>query len=423
MIQLLLLGDLPPERHNSFNCIDPLFNGSPDETTWSLLDRVCMPMLPNDNTISVRTDPRSSYRPSGHNPKNCIAIQTKPEGKTRSPNLFVPSILLSNVMSLAPKIDELCEVSKQIDVDLFCITELWLQNHIHDNVVEISGYNIVRRDRYQGEHGGVEARFVNCGIIILGDLNKLNLSRLKNSFKLCQIVKFPTRGASSLDLVLTNMKQFYDEPTKRPPFGLSDHLSVEIQPLKRPTNQKVIAAKILCEQIPAFSFLKTVVSNTYPSLKYAAELKGKSTIVPFPVLLKDEKKYADIVDVLDQLETWVHEIYVKAGQIPDSDGSVDYETSLTVGPTQGLSESTSRPDQPLSHVHPVADPNDPLANVRVPCYGDQLTRVRMAGAKDLRAGCHRARDRFNHIHPIKVADWHSKQNFLKVSKNYYVKMS
>ena len=33
------------------------------------------------------------------------------------------------------------------------------------------------------------------------------------------------------------MKQFYDEPTKRPPFGLSDHLSVEIQPLKRPTNQ------------------------------------------------------------------------------------------------------------------------------------------------------------------------------------------
>ena len=48
-------------------------------------------------------------------------------------------------MSLAPKIDELREVSKQIDVDLFCITESWLQNHIHDNVVEISGYNIVRR--------------------------------------------------------------------------------------------------------------------------------------------------------------------------------------------------------------------------------------------------------------------------------------
>jgi hypothetical protein len=58
-------------------------------------------------------------------------------------------------MSLAPKIDELREVSKQIDVDLFCITESWIQNHIHHNVVEISDYIIVRRDRYQGEHVGV----------------------------------------------------------------------------------------------------------------------------------------------------------------------------------------------------------------------------------------------------------------------------
>ena len=207
-------------------------------------------------------------------------------------------------MSLSPKIDELQEVAKQIDVDLICITETWLQSHIHDNVVEIYGYNIVRRDRYQGGHGGVciyvknaikyellsafannnheviwlklkpvrlprgipciiicnlyhppkgndqdlinylyeslttiEARFTNCGIIILGDFNKLNLSRIKNSFKLSQIVKFPTRGPSSLDLILTNMKQFYDELSKRPPFGLSDHVSIEVQPLKRSANQ------------------------------------------------------------------------------------------------------------------------------------------------------------------------------------------
>ena len=58
-------------------------------------------------------------------------------------------------MSLSNKIDELREVAKQIEVDLICITETWLQSHIHDNVVEIYGYNIVRRDRYQGNHGGV----------------------------------------------------------------------------------------------------------------------------------------------------------------------------------------------------------------------------------------------------------------------------
>ena len=30
------------------------------------------------------------------------------------------------------------------------------------------------------------------------------------------------------------MKTFYDSPIKRPPFGLSDHVTVEVQPLKRP---------------------------------------------------------------------------------------------------------------------------------------------------------------------------------------------
>ena len=92
---------------------------------------------------------------TGHNPKNCIAVQIKPQESFKASNLFVPSVLLSKVMSLSPKIDELREVAKQIEVDLTCITETWLQSHIHDNVVEIYAYNIVRRDRYQGDHGGV----------------------------------------------------------------------------------------------------------------------------------------------------------------------------------------------------------------------------------------------------------------------------
>ena len=70
-----------------------------------------------------------------------------------SPNLFVPSIMLSNVMSLAPKIDELRDVTTHANIDLICITETWLQNHIHDNVVSISGYNVIRRDRFDCQHG------------------------------------------------------------------------------------------------------------------------------------------------------------------------------------------------------------------------------------------------------------------------------
>ena len=53
--------------------------------------------------------------------------------------------------------------------------------------------------------------------------------------------------------------------------------------------------------------------------------------------------------------------------------------------------------------------DDPLARVRIPCFGDQLTRVRLAGAKDLRAG------RLDHLYPFRIVDWHTKRSFLKVS--------
>ena len=52
--------------------------------------------------------------------------------------------------------------------------------------------------------------------------------------------------------------------------------------------------------------------------------------------------------------------------------------------------------------------------MKVPCYGDQLSRVRMAGAKDLCAGCHLARQRLDHIYPFCIVDWHTKRSFLKV---------
>ena len=47
-------------------------------------------------------------------------------------------------------------------------------------------------------------------------------------------VKFPTRGLNTLDLILTNLNDYYDTPIKLPPFGLSDHVTIEVQPLARP---------------------------------------------------------------------------------------------------------------------------------------------------------------------------------------------
>ena len=176
---------------------------------------------------------------------------------------------------------------------------------------------------------------------------------------------------------------------------------------KRCTSEryKIFLGKILCEEFPAFDFLVDVVPTRTPC-QYQAEMGSQSVVVPLPVLMKDEKKYSDLVDVLDQLEVWVREIYAKAGRCAPPD-----EDHVPPGPPIA---APSRPDQPASHVPPVPCVEDPLAKVQIPCFGDQLTRVRLAGAKDLRAGSHTAWDRLDHLYPFRIVDWHAKRSFLKV---------
>ena len=62
---------------------------------------------------------------------------------------LLPSVLLSNVMSIAPKI-EVREVLKNLNVDIGCFVKTWLQEHIPDQTVSAAGYNLIRRDRCVG---------------------------------------------------------------------------------------------------------------------------------------------------------------------------------------------------------------------------------------------------------------------------------
>ena len=76
----------------------------------------------------------------------------------------------------------------------------------------------------------VEARYPNCGLLIAGDFNRLDIKDLLNHFRLKQIVKVPTRKDATLDLVLTNMHEYYSSPQTYAPFGLSDHSTVVVTP-------------------------------------------------------------------------------------------------------------------------------------------------------------------------------------------------
>ena len=82
----------------------------------------------------------------------------------------------------------------------------------------------------------IEGRYPGCGILLTGDFNRLNLSRLLMQFKLKQLVNFPTRGERTLDLIITNMPHLYEKNMVQsfPFFGLSDHSVLLLQPKTRP---------------------------------------------------------------------------------------------------------------------------------------------------------------------------------------------
>ena len=87
----------------------------------------------------------------------------------------------------------------------------------------------------------------------------------------------------------------------------------------------------------------------------------------------------------------------------------------TVQPISTEGQS-SLPDQPGAHFTKV-DENDHMKVISVPFGGDQLTRVRFAGAKDLRAGSHTGKERFEQCSPFVSELFHTKMSYLQVFKN------
>ena len=55
-----------------------------------------------------------------------------------------------------------------------------------------------------------------------------------------------------------------------------------------------------------------------------------------------------------------------------------------------------------------------LDSLSIPVGGDQMTCVKLQSAKGLRAGCHTAVQRLEHMHPIIVELFHTSMDFLQV---------
>ena len=67
----------------------------------------------------------------------------------------LPKILLANVQSVKPKIDELRLVADAYKPEIICLTETWLSPDIEDALVSLHHYSLVREDRQFRKGGGV----------------------------------------------------------------------------------------------------------------------------------------------------------------------------------------------------------------------------------------------------------------------------
>jgi hypothetical protein len=67
------------------------------------------------------------------------------------------------------------------------------------------------------------AKHPDAAVILLGDFNTLDDCYLKRGYRLQQIVCTPTKGASILDKVYTNVSHWYSKPQVLPPLGSLPH--------------------------------------------------------------------------------------------------------------------------------------------------------------------------------------------------------
>ena len=89
---------------------------------------------------------------------NLIHVSVNPEVNSKTVSCsshFVPAISLSNTMSLAPKIDEIAVFLTSNHIDIAFFSETWLKESVPDEAINITNYQLFRRDRQHKSHGGV----------------------------------------------------------------------------------------------------------------------------------------------------------------------------------------------------------------------------------------------------------------------------
>ncbi|KAL5502833.1 hypothetical protein EMCRGX_G009668 [Ephydatia muelleri] len=142
--------------------------------------------------------------------------------------------------------------------------------------------------------------------------------------------------------------------------------------------------RILVKHIPGISHLSSVVLQHIPH-PYSVAMSKKSEVVPLGVLLKNENKLDDMMDILDGLHKYVPSIRtIQHFEDPED--------------TSGEPEVT---DIEIDHF------------CQILIGGDQLTAARVRGSQSIRRNSDNGRMRLDAFIPV-VEDWHTKMCFMQV---------
>ena len=210
--------------------------------------------------------------------------------------------------------------------------------------------------------------------------------------------------------LIENRVSFNHLPNDKPKGDIKQfprkNFSLNVNEMRRYADcAKILVGRIVLEFLPKFKFLTSVVPD-HISHEYSEQMSEKSTIVSLPITNANEAKYEDCVAILRTYEKWIAEIYVKAGKLDEA--PVIENPPVPQGP--------AAPGQTDAHRHDTV--HDPMHELKIAFSGDQLTRVRFAGAKHLLAGSHTPSDRFEHCSPFKPVMWHTRASLLQYSYSF-----